>query len=59
MRKSVVAENTKRIICERGLKRRAVAEWAGIPEKQVTMVLCFVKLRYSSKINGTHIIAEL
>ena len=39
MRKSVVAENTKRIICERGLKRRAVAEWAGIPEKQFSALL--------------------
>ena len=39
MRTSVVAENTKRIIRERGLKHRAVAEWAGIPEKQFSALL--------------------
>ena len=39
MSKSVVAENTKRIIRERGLKHRAVATWAGIPEKQFSALL--------------------
>lgn len=39
MNKSIVAENTKRIIREKGLKHRAVAAWAGIPEKQFSALL--------------------
>ena len=36
---SVIAENTKRIIAEKGLKNRAVAARAGFSEKQFSALL--------------------
>lgn len=39
MVKSIIAENTKRIIAERGLKHRAVAKKAGFDEKQFSALL--------------------
>lgn len=39
MCKSIIAMNTKRIIAERGLKQRAVAEQAGFSEKQFSALM--------------------
>ena len=36
----VVAENTRRIIAERGLKQKAVAEKAGYTERSFSDLLC-------------------
>lgn len=36
----IVAENTRRIIEERGLKQKAVAEKAGYTEQQFSNLLC-------------------
>ena len=39
MIQSAIADNTRRIIAERGLKNRAVAERAGFSEKQFSAIL--------------------
>ena len=39
MVKSLIAENTKRIISEKGMKKRAVAERAGFSESQFSALL--------------------
>lgn len=39
MNKSTIAENTKRIISQRGLKNRAVALRAGFSEQQFSAIL--------------------
>lgn len=36
----IVAENTRRIINERGLKQKAVGEKAGYTERQFSNILC-------------------
>lgn len=39
MERSIIAENTKKIIASKGLKRKAVAERAGFSEKQFSALL--------------------
>ena len=44
---SVVSENIKRIMSEKGLKQKAVAEWCGYPEKVFSAMLCDRKKIYA------------
>lgn len=39
MYKSIIAENTKRIIADKGLKHKAVAERAGFTDKQFSALM--------------------
>jgi len=38
--KSIIAENAKRIIADKGLKQRAVAEKAGYSQQQFSAMMC-------------------